>query len=176
MLGGATRTTLALLLGAAALAASGTAATGKRATAVNTLSRDVLVQVNVLRRTKGLVPLKLASGLNAAALQHSREMATDGYFAHESVDGSSFDKRVARFYRPGSFRYWSVGENLVWSAPTLDAAGALTLWLNSPPHRKNLLDPHWREIGIAAVHVTAAPGAYGGGAATIVTADFGVRH
>ena len=49
------------------------------------------------------------------------------------------------------------------------------MWLASPPHRANLLDPHWREVGLSAVHATSAPGVYGGEAATIVTADFGVR-
>jgi len=55
------------------------------------------------------------------------------------------------------------------------AAQALRLWLASPPHRANLLDPHWRELGLSAVHSTGAPGVYHGMPATIVTADFGAR-
>jgi uncharacterized protein YkwD len=50
------------------------------------------------------------------------------------------------------------------------------LWMNSPPHRANLLAPIWREIGLGAVHSDAAPGVYQGLAATIVTADFGARR
>jgi uncharacterized protein YkwD len=103
-------------------------------------------------------------------------MARVGYFAHESADGSSFDKRIARFYPSGRRPYWSVGENLLWSSPSIDAAGALQLWLNSPPHRENLLTARWREIGISAIHVAAAPGTFGGQPVTIVTADFGVRR
>ena len=72
--------------------------------------------------------------------------------------------------------YWSVGENLLWSSPDVDAAGALDMWMNSPEHRKILLTARWREIGLAAVHVAAAPGTYGGREVTIVTADFGVRR
>jgi uncharacterized protein YkwD len=49
------------------------------------------------------------------------------------------------------------------------------MWLNSPPHRKNLLTPGWREIGLSAVHVAAAPGVFEGRETTIVTADFGTR-
>ena len=41
---------------------------------------------------------------------------------------------------------------------------------------KNMLDPHWREIGISAVHAPQAPGVYRGLAVTIVTTDFGVRR
>jgi uncharacterized protein YkwD len=45
----------------------------------------------------------------------------------------------------------------------------------SPEHRANILAPTWHEIGIAAVHVEAAPGAYHGQPVTILTTDFGVR-
>jgi uncharacterized protein YkwD len=146
------------------------------AVSLNALSRDVLVNVNAVRKSHGLAPLKLSTSLSAAAAQHSTEMARLGYFAHESANGSPFDKRVSRFYPMGKRRYWSVGENLVWAAPDLAAAEALKLWMNSPPHRENLLTARWREIGISAVHVDSAGGAYGGGPATIVTADFGVRR
>ena len=39
-----------------------------------------------------------------------------------------------------------------------------------------MLASRWREIGIAAVHVAAAPGAYRGLDVTIVGTDFGVRR
>jgi uncharacterized protein YkwD len=103
-------------------------------------------------------------------------MAAQGYFAHESADGSAFWKRIQHFYPSGSSGYWSVGENLLWSSPDVDPAQALQLWLASPEHRANLLTARWREIGVSAVHVTAAPGTYNGLDVTIVTTDFGVRH
>ena len=103
-------------------------------------------------------------------------MARRGYFSHSSADGSSFDRRIGRFYAVGRSRYWSVGENLLWSSPDVDAGGALRMWLASAPHRAVLLTARWREIGLSAVHVTVAPGAYGGNEVTIVTADFGVRR
>jgi hypothetical protein len=39
-----------------------------------------------------------------------------------------------------------------------------------------MLTTRWREIGLSAVHVASAPGAYGGREVTIVTTDFGVRR
>jgi uncharacterized protein YkwD len=48
--------------------------------------------------------------------------------------------------------------------------------MQSPPHRANLLDRSWREIGVSAIHFDSAPGDYAGGPVTIVTADFGVRR
>jgi uncharacterized protein YkwD len=49
------------------------------------------------------------------------------------------------------------------------------MWLQSAPHRKNLLTSRWREVGLAALHTSAAPGSYGGRPVTVLTADFGVR-
>ena len=68
-----------------------------------------------------------------------------------------------------------MGENLVWASPDLSADQAIQMWLNSPPHRKNLLTPEWREVGLGAVRALDAPGVYEGLDVTILTADFGVR-
>lgn len=152
-------------------------ATADRPTsAMHSLEQGVLANLNALRREHGLVPLRISSGLAAAARQHSTEMASRGYFSHSSANGSSFDRRISRFYPMGHSRFWSVGENLLWSSPDVDSIGAVDMWLNSPEHRKILLTARWREVGLSAVHLAAAPGAYGGREVTIVTADFGVRH
>ena len=103
-------------------------------------------------------------------------MAARGYFSHTSSNGASFDRRIARFYPMGKSRYWSVGENLLWSSPDVSPEQALEMWINSPEHKKNMLTARWREIGLSAVHVTAAPGTFAGREVTIVTADFGVKR
>jgi uncharacterized protein YkwD len=166
---------------APASSAAATAATAAPAAAVQTtasaqLAAAVLGQVNAVRRQHGLVPLKLSAKLTAAAAQHAREMGQDGYFAHDSADGSSFWKRVEHYYASRGFGYWSVGENLLWASPDVSGPGALDLWMHSPEHRANLLTARWREIGLSAVKVHAAPGAYHGLDVTIVAADFGVRR
>jgi uncharacterized protein YkwD len=146
------------------------------AAATRALEQGVLYSMNALRREHGLAPLRVSTGLVSAARKHSSDMATRGYFSHTSANGSSFDRRIARFYPMGHKRYWSVGENLLWSSPDVDAARALDMWLNSPEHRKNMLTARWREVGLSAVHVPSAPGTFGGREVTIVTADFGVRR
>ena len=168
----------AAVAGFAALAGSADAPSSptRPVVSLDALSHDILLDVNAVRTSHGLTPLHLSVRLTAAAAQHTNEMARVGYFAHESADGSAFDKRLAHFYPMGRRHYWSVGENLVWSGPDMSADAALTLWMNSPPHRENLLTSRWREIGISAVHADSAPGSYGGGPATIITTDFGVRR
>jgi uncharacterized protein YkwD len=148
----------------------------RRASAMSTLQSGVLADLNAIRRAHGLVPLRLSSSLSAAARQHSVEMATRGYFSHDSANGSSFDKRIARYYPVSGTHYWSVGENLLWSSPDVDAANAMNMWMNSPDHRANILSARWRQIGISAVHVDAGPGVFGNAPVTVITTDFGVRR
>jgi uncharacterized protein YkwD len=169
-------TLVALALAVSSLGSPAGATVTRRSGVTQSLEAALLVELNNLRRVHGLVPLRLSSNLSLAAHQHSTEMAARGYFSHSSFGGSHFDRRIARFYPMGSRRYWSVGENLLWSSPDVDAAGALQMWLDSPEHRKNMLTARWREVGLSAVHSAAAPGTYGGREVTIVTADFGVRR
>jgi uncharacterized protein YkwD len=169
---------IALVASTAVLALPAAAApTGTRATgSLSSLEVGVLQQLNAIRAAHGLPPLKLSTRLEAASAQHSREMVTDGYFDHSSYDGTAFWRRIGRWYRQSGFGYWSVGENLLWSTPTVEPAVALQQWMASPEHRANILSRRWREIGVSAVHVTAAPGTYKGLEVTILTTDFGVRR
>ena len=143
---------------------------------LTSLDSGVLAQLNEIRVAHGLVPLELDAGLTAAASAHSQEMGTDGYFEHTSADGQAFWKRIGHWYAMSGYSYWSVGENLLWSSPEVDPAGALKLWMNSPEHRANILAARWRQIGVSALHVASAPGVYHGLEVTIITTDFGVRH
>ncbi|MDQ4030097.1 MAG: CAP domain-containing protein, partial [Actinomycetota bacterium] len=142
--------------------------------AADALERALLAEVNQLRAQHGLRPLRLSTRLSAAADAHSRAMVAQGFFAHASNDGTAFWKRVQRWYGPRGYAYWAVGENLLWASPTVAPDQALRMWLESPPHRKNLLARKWREIGLSAVHATSAPGIFEGLDVTVVTADFGV--
>jgi uncharacterized protein YkwD len=164
--------TLALLGGAVAASSAVSARRG----ALTSLEAGVLVRLNDVRAQHRLVPLRLSARLTEAATEHSEQMAADGFFDHASADGTSFWKRIGHWYSPGNRGRWSVGENLLWSSPRVGPAAALRVWMASPEHRANILDPKWREIGVSSVHVARAPGVYGGREVTVITADFGVRH
>jgi uncharacterized protein YkwD len=165
---------LALLALGAPTSAAGTPP--RTISAVKALEAGVLLELNAVRVRHKLTPLRSSTSLSAAANVHSKAMAERGFFSHSSADGGSFWKRVEGYYGSAGYGYWSVGENLLWKSPEIDAGEAVRMWLDSPSHRKNLLGPQWREVGLAAVRVAAAPGTYEGLDVTIVTADFGVRR
>jgi uncharacterized protein YkwD len=147
---------------------------GTRA-AMAALESSVVARMNAVRRAHGLRPLRLSSRLHAAAAFHSKDMGRRGYFEHDSLTGAPFWRRIERFYPSRGFHSWTVGENLLWGSKTYDATFAVREWMNSPPHRQNILSRGWREVGIGAVFFGRAPGEYAGRPVTIVTADFGSR-
>jgi uncharacterized protein YkwD len=167
-------------LARAELKASATPATAPRRSrtraAMAVLEDTVVARMNQVRRRHGLRPLRSSGRLRAAALFHSRDMGRRGYFEHDSISGTPFWRRIERFYPSRGFRSWTVGENLFWASETYGAAFAVREWMNSPPHRENILSRDWREVGIGAVYFANANGEYRGHSVTILTADFGARR
>lgn len=126
---------LFLLLGGPAPAcvpASGSAA----------LSRSFLQQVNDLRGRAGLRQLHVETRLARAALAHACDNARRQSYTHRGGDGSTLTLRLGRVKYP--FR--AAAENTGWGFRS--AASALRWWMNSPPHRANLMNPALRDIGI----------------------------
>jgi uncharacterized protein YkwD len=139
------------------------------------LESSTIGRINALRRSHHLTPVRRSPGLARGAAFHAFSMARFGYFSHASRDGTPFAERIARFYPRRGFATWAVGENLLWSSPSVTPERAVSLWLGSPRHRRVLLDPRWREVGVQAVHVVAAPGVFKAIEVTLVVADFGTR-
>src|SRR4051812_46401895 len=88
---------LMLLAVAAVVAPAATARTAHKAHTKSTraiLQQGILQQLNALRASHHLKPLTLSPSLSAVSVQHTKEMAARGYFAHDSADGSAFWKRI----------------------------------------------------------------------------------
>lgn len=168
--------TLVLLLAAALVAATPVSTAATRAAQRDTsLEHAVVDAVNAVRVSHGLRPLTVSRGLRASAFRHTNALAAAGLFQHESPDGTPFDRRIRKAYPPRGFSSWSVGENLVFGSAPFSAEDTVRAWLESPPHRRNLLNKAWREIGVGAVLAQNAGGDYGDEPVVIVTADFGAR-
>ena len=152
------------------------AAMPKGQTNLRSLNREVAAAINKFRADHGLHKLRVSVKLNASSLQHSEEMGVDGYFDHDSADGTVWWKRIQKYYTTKNKTYWTVGENLLFASPDIGAADALQLWIESPEHLANLKNPNWRDLGVSAVHVVNAGGVYQGEDVTLITTDFGARH
>ena len=163
------------LTGAFAGAARAADATPATVESMQALDGAILNELNATRAAHGLRPLTVSPQLEEAAVAHSREMLDGGFFAHDSPGGASFVQRLKRYYTASGYSSWSAGENLIYNNAQMDANEAIQVWLDSPPHRENMLDPTWREVGIGSLHAASAGGAFGGDPTWVITMDFGTR-
>lgn len=98
--------------------------------------------INQLRANAGLSPLRVHPLLTLAANRHIQDMISSGVWGHYSSDGSSVHTRIARagYVTNG----WN-GEN--WAVyDTVDTS--IGWWMTDPPHRDNVLNPSYTEMGI----------------------------
>jgi uncharacterized protein YkwD len=98
-----------------------------------------------------LAPLAVNAELTRAAAAHARDQAERGEMTHDGSDGSHPADRVKR----AGYSYVSCGENVAWGGWTLDRL--MKGWMESPPHRKNILGD-FTEIG--AARATAVDGSH----------------
>lgn len=132
--------------------------------------------INKERTKRGLVKLRYSAKLTDAARAHSAEMATEAYFAHDSLSGEGFSQRLVRFgYAPTGCRYWKVGEDIAYGTGLYSSpVYTVYAWMHSPAHRAVILTACFRDIGVG---IAVAEGGYGGvdTPVTFATMDVGRR-
>jgi uncharacterized protein YkwD len=108
------------------------------------LSKDeqlILKLINAEREKEGLKPLQPDHKMNRAARSHSLNMAKHNVLTH-SLDGKGAAERLA------DVGYWfrTFGENCGMGSRS--PAAAVQMWLNSAPHKENILTAEFTETGI----------------------------
>jgi uncharacterized protein YkwD len=92
-----------------------------------------------------------------------------------SPSGTTATARIRRTGYMLNLRGWAMGENLAWGTGSFSTpANIVQAWLDSPGHKRNLLDRRWRETGISVV-VGSPVDARGLNAGTYAQ-TFGVRR
>lgn len=130
---------------------------GAAETATARAEAGVLVDINRQRIARGLPPLKLDPKLRGVARSWSTRMIVTGNFAH-----GDWDKRI--YAAVG--RRNLIAEDLGVTSPGVN--GVVQAWMNSPPHRKNILLRDARRVGVGV-----SLGTYKGHSNTaMITADF----
>lgn len=125
--------------------------------------------VNRARSEAGVGSLGWRSDLATVATNYAAKMAREGFFSHTAPDGSNFEDRyreagISCRVPAGGNQYYTGGENIhqtwwmktvetengerMYSTPTELGEGITQAWMNSPPHRENLLASYWRDEGI----------------------------
>ena len=72
-------------------------------------------------------------------------MAEENFFSHNDPEGRSVRERV----NEARIKWHMVGETLALSNGYINpVATSLRGWMDSPGHRRNILDPDWRNTAI----------------------------
>lgn len=103
----------------------------------------MLRAVNRVRAHHGLDKLQGSRRLRRLARRHSRRMARAGGIFHQT--------NLTELVPKGSWNY--LGENV---AVVPDLRTAMRAFMNSDPHRRNILFPQYRRLGVGAVEKNGA--------------------
>ncbi|MEI3597959.1 MULTISPECIES: CAP domain-containing protein [unclassified Oceanobacillus] len=105
----------------------------------------VVELTNAERAKQGLAPLQIDNELSKVARDKSKDMATNGYFDHNSpVHGSPFD--MMKNY---GINYNAAGENIAQGQRSPEEV--VNAWMNSPGHRENIMNSSFTHIGVGFV-------------------------
>jgi len=130
--------------------------------------------INLEREKHGLKILGYDEELASIAKSHSIDMANDKFFSHETPEGLNPTDRASKVgyvcqYQIDNFIYSGIGENIhmvqgsavsFLSTPESIAELAVSGWMDSPGHKKNILTPNFSNEGIGVsifpftIHVT----------------------
>ncbi len=117
---------------------------------------------NEEREAEALGDLTRSTRLDSAAKKKAEDMASQGYFAHDSPTGVT----PWHWFSEVGYEYAYAGENLAVHFSESD--DVVDAWMDSPGHRANIMNGKYTEIGIGT-----AKGTYKGSPTVFVVQLFG---
>ncbi|MDD3647353.1 MAG: CAP domain-containing protein [Candidatus Dojkabacteria bacterium] len=123
---------------------------------------ELVNYANAERSARGLNTLSVDSRLVSAAYAKGQDMLEKDYWAHYGPSGES----PWMFISQAGYEYVYAGENLAKDFSS--SAPIHSAWMASPTHRDNIVNPNYKNIGIASV-----TGEFQGQETTIVVQMFG---
>ncbi len=122
----------------------------------------LLSLTNDVRSQHDLVALTPSPELAAAARYKAQDILDRQYWDHTAPDGTE----PWYWVEMAGYDYAAAGENLARNFTT--ASAAMTAWMQSDPHRDNILRDVYRDVGFAIVD-----GQLDGRASTVIVALYG---
>jgi len=108
-------------------------------------SREIINLTNKEREELGLNAVSYDARLEAAAQAKGENMLAENYWAHTSPSG----KTPWQFILAQGYDYVYAGENL--AKDFAHSREAINAWMASPSHKANIVNPNYKNIGVAVV-------------------------
>lgn len=106
--------------------------------------QNIIKLTNEERVSLSIPALSTNELLTKAAYAKGRAIIESQTFQHDIGD-----KRFSSWVKGVDYKYIYVGENLALDFTTSE--GTIKAWLNSPSHKKNLLNDKFKEVGVAVI-------------------------
>ncbi len=106
---------------------------------------NIINLTNRERQKQDLPPLTANQLLTKAAYKKGQTILDNQIFQH-NFNGRKFSAWI----KETGYNYAYVGENL--AIDFITSEGVIKAWLNSPTHRRNLLNKNFQEIGVAVLN------------------------
>lgn len=134
---------------AVASASCAGASTAPSSASMSTVKSATLCLLNERRAQAGLPALGIDRYLDDASTRYSARMVAEHFFAHVAPDGSELMDRLRASGYMNGLNSWAVGENIAYgTASYATPASIVQHWMDSPPHRANILSGRYRAIGV----------------------------
>lgn len=131
--------------------------------ATNVSPAGLLESTNIQRTENHSNELKINNQLNKAAQNKATDMVSKNYWSHKTPNGNE----PWVFISGTNYAYRKAGENLAYGFDS--SSDVVTGWMNSPSHRKNLLDNDFSEVGFG---IASSENFNRSGPATVVVAMY----
>lgn len=109
-------------------------------------AEDLLSKTNAIRGENAIGTLSSDEKLQKAAQRKAEDMAKNGYFAHTAPSG----KTPWEWLDEEDYAYLKAGENLAVNFK--NSSALIEGWMDSPSHKKNLLNGNFEEVGIGIAY------------------------
>lgn len=106
--------------------------------------------VNAERRKYRLPALRVDERLRGSSRAHSADMARRRFFDHQAPDGAVPADRIREYGYPHP-----AAENIARGQP--DPPSVMRAWMNSAEHRRNILHPQARSVGVGVYRGPGGP-------------------
>ncbi len=127
--------------------------------------KKIIELTNAQRQRLGLSQVLENSALDKAAQLKAQNMLTENYWAHFAPSG----KTPWDFMLGSGYKFTFAGENLAKNF--YKSEDVVVAWMASPTHKDNLLNPKYKDIGIAVVD-----GVLNGQKTTLIVQMFGTTE
>ena len=120
----------------------------------SSVDKELVLQLINVYRTSGCncgsegyfapaAPVKWNNVLEKAAKEHCTDMYSNNFFSHIGSDGSRMSDRIKKL----GYDWITCAENI--GSGYKNEEQVIKGWINSPGHCSNIMNPNFKEIGVA---------------------------